>query len=213
MPFTQPQLHAALSYAMAEYDHPKVTQKFLKPIAVLVMDHLVGCLDAPAKPETFICMNSMKSKKKNKWRREVRDGLRHTAPYDPECLVDLNVMVGTEEPYTSIMTAESEGYAGHAQTLKGAHAADNDFMWDLYKLLAVPSPRRVFLTRCSSNYFDLLQEKTNELIQKYADLAGEAEIVAIQFPTANMRRDPARILHWLPNAHTNGPSVSEWTHP
>lgn len=199
---------AALDYALAEYDHHKMGQKWLKPVAVLIMDALVPTLRIPEGPTPFICMNGMK---KERWRKDVRGALRHLKPYDHECLVDLSVMQGATDPYTTWLTAESEGYQHHWRPLyNNERWGKSDYMWDLYKLLQVRSPTMLFFTLCPSRHHDILARRTSQMVEKYQMDSGDADLWALQFPTASMRDQPVRILHWASGRHAEEPVRTDW---
>lgn len=209
MDLTVDQVRAALTHAMGEYGHPKMGQKWLKPTTVLLLDALVPALSVPASPRPFICMNSMQ---KEDWRVWVRNhGLRHLAPYDHECLVDLNVMQGAGAPYRVLMTAESEGWSGHVRGLEDDEKWDaSDFMWDLYKLLQVPSPIRFFVTLSGADHHDVLERRTAQLLRCYEETSGQADLWAISFPTSSTKKTPVRILHWEPGKHGDPGTRADW---
>ena len=205
-------VHAALAFAVAELDlraFGQGGQKWLKPTCVRIVDVLIPRLDGLGPHRPFICMNSMTGRR---WpvRQQVRASLVHADPYDHECLVDINVMVGDGNPYRVLLTAESEGYPQAHHRLYGQDWPTSDYMWDLYKLLQVPSPVRLFVTLTSSKHHDILAERTDQLVSMYQELSGEDDIWAVQFPTASMQKEDTRVLYWPAGAHDRAPCETRW---
>jgi hypothetical protein len=120
-----------------------------------------------------------------------------------------NLMIGADDPYETLLTAESEGRAAHGQTVGHVHrASDNDFLWDFYKLLQVPSPVRLMFTLCAAKYQGALVTRLGQLVNRYAvlhqQLRPETDIWSVSFPTSSMASTPVRVHRWAPQQHTAG---------
>lgn len=115
-----------------------------------------------------------------------------------ECMVDINIMYADFHPYETLLTVESEGYEDHAVHLKkhGWESDENDMMWDLYKLLTVPSPVRLFVTRSSKNNQECLMESTQEMVGAYSGFLGDSIVCAVQMPTEQLEDTPATMAVW-----------------
>ncbi len=162
-----------------------VAQTDLKPLTVLAVDNLL-----PAKRgDLTLWANSMRT---NDYRVRVVDKqLQRATHRDFEVLVDVNVLKGRRDPFETLITAESEGYSAHGNALA---SLENDFAWDLYKLLVVPSPVKLFVARTSTRHHDLLEKQTEELVAHYRG-AGDWEFCAVLFPTGRLDRHPIRFMH------------------
>lgn len=64
-------------------------------------------------------------------------------------------------------------YAGHARELaRTGVPAQNDLLWDFYKLLMVPSPIRIFFSLCSEKYRPSLRAELDRMVAQYSDEEG-----------------------------------------
>jgi hypothetical protein len=176
-----------------------VEQRDLKPLTVLAVDYLMPLVVEDKSVKPYICMNAMKADPDRTW---VSDNLQNLRPHHEECMVDLNVMTGDTHPYNIILTAESEAYADDARLLSVVNEGeveDSDMLWDLYKLLMVPSPIRLFVTQASIKHHGSLLKHTTRLANCYAPTIGDATtIFAVQIPTTSLRRDKTLIARWGP---------------
>lgn len=171
-----------------------VDQRDLKPLSVLAVDYLTPKITRKKKP--YISMNNMMYSK-DKDRRWVSKNIKNLTEYPYECIVDLYVMTGEDHPYQTILTVESEGFSGHARELAKGEIEENDMLWDLHKLLIVPSPIRLFVTRSSSLHHKILFTHTTRLVNAYANAIGkDTSIFVVQIPTASLRNEKALIAGW-----------------
>ena len=121
------------------------------------------------------------------------DGHQHS-PY--EVLVDFNIAAYDSPGNPTILTAESEMFAWHGAgpmmggpNLRHPDRID-DYTWDFYKLLLVPSPFRLLMARVGAADGDSetgrlteLRESLGSVMEWYGrDLLGGAELAAILLP-------------------------------
>jgi hypothetical protein len=58
-----------------------------------------------------------------------------------ECMVDIYCCEGTKDPCRPLLTMECEAATGHGRDVSASATSDEcDYLWDLFKLLQVPSP-------------------------------------------------------------------------
>lgn len=196
----------AIKYGISEYDHSHLGQVWLKPVTILMVDELVPSIRLP-KPKPYLWANSMG---RTPWRKHVFSSLRNVGRYKHECMVDVHVTQGDEDPYRTVLTAESEGYSGHAALL--GKSTDNDLMWDLLKLLLLPSPIRLFVSLSSEKYHSTLLESTAEMVRKYADadsVRATDDVWAIQFPTGSLDKRSVLVARWGPGRHKRAPERAD----
>jgi hypothetical protein len=195
------QVVEAFRYAVKKYGCEKadyVGQTDLKAVTVLAVDALVPLVAKVPRKQLYLCANNMDGDRDRKW---AVDHLLHTEHYENECLVDVNVAIGRKDPYRTIITAESEGWPGWVNFLNAKNPTENDLMWDLYKLIQVPSPLRFFVTLSAKQHHDKLLEHTDDLIAKYARIDGGrllsgSTLFAVQFPTAKLSTAKVRFQQW-----------------
>jgi hypothetical protein len=122
----------------------------------------------------------------------------------PECIVDVFVCNGERDPFKTMVTVECEAYAGWQVTGKSS-SADCDYLWDLYKLLQVPSPIRVFLARLPATRHSTLAQRVADLVQAYQrNYRTDDRIFSALFPTSQFDpTDPAAvpIVGWVSKAN------------
>jgi hypothetical protein len=111
-------------------------------------------------------------------------------------LVDFNIAAYDSPGNPTVLTAESEMFAWHgAGPMMGNRNSRHrrridDYTWDFYKLLLVPSPYRVFIARLGAADGDSelgriaeLRESLGSVMEWYGrDLLGGAELAAILLP-------------------------------
>jgi hypothetical protein len=98
-----------------------------------------------------------------------------------ECMVDVYVTGRlNEHPFGAVATAESEGYE-HQLTLKNGRPNPwNDYAWDFFKLLQVPSPLRVFVARCRQDDMKDLKAQCVTLVSKYGkNIKGDRLLIGL----------------------------------
>lgn len=113
-----------------------------------------------------------------------------------EVLVDFNIAAYDSPGNPTVMTAESEMFAWHgAGPMMGDRNRRHrrridDYMWDFFKLLLVPSPFRLLMARVGAADGDSetgrlaeLRESLGSVMEWYGrDLLGGAELAAILLP-------------------------------
>jgi hypothetical protein len=169
----------------------RVYQTDGKPVTVLAVDELIGSLGlGQGRPMPLLYANGMR----DKWRPWAIKRLQHMVHRPEECLVDLNVQwpqPGGRHPYEVLLTVESECIADHAECLPRGPIRDdleNDLLWDFYKLLVLPSPRRLMVTRSAREHHENVWRCFGELLERYRDQVidpgGQVQLWSIQLPTA-----------------------------
>src|SRR5260370_29480933 len=112
-------------------------QKSVKRVVVITIDLLVGKLrQRKIKPWLYASHTALDGLSKK---------LQHTRPWERISMLDVGVYAGNKEPFETLVTAESEAFAD--EILPTSTSETCDYLWDLYNLLQVPSPRRLFLAR------------------------------------------------------------------
>lgn len=150
-----------------------VAQDWLKPTTLLLLDGLLGEV-LPEEPERlWLAVNNMQSDQSRIW--ASKQSRVYVEPY--EVLVDFHYFAGSRTPYRSVLTAESEGYAPAVRHLAGMavprHDEDwpnNDLLWDVWKLVLVPSPMRVFTTIATADQYDAIGAHFGAVLARYADV-------------------------------------------
>jgi hypothetical protein len=178
-----------------------IYQTDLKPLTVLAAVGLLPLIDRPAAaPKPVLYVNAMRHNADRRWvltkvKRAVKIG-------DFECLVDLNLQEPGPQngnPFKVLLTAESEGYAGHAKGLAQAKVGDNDLLWDLYKLLIVPSPLRLFVCLSADKYSAIVKRRLEKLAKEYAGQVlrsgdGPAYLWVLVLPTGSLASHQASLF-------------------
>jgi hypothetical protein len=117
-------------------------------------------------------------------------------PY--ECMVDIYCGVGGNDPYVPLITMESEGCAAYSGEVgKSATSDDCDYLWDLFKLLQVPSPLRIFLALCAEKKMEELQGLIESHVKAYRGLRKSKDVVyAIVIPWIELKGKTVTIQRW-----------------
>ncbi|SHK16352.1 hypothetical protein SAMN02745216_02990 [Desulfatibacillum alkenivorans DSM 16219] len=194
-------ISSVFQWAIESYNVNRIKQADLLPIVVLALDHLLPDVVGNRPQKDFsLCVSPMK-----KGSRPKKVKTQNSNIWSEECLVDINIMYGKTHPYETVLTAESEGYENHAVALqkKGWQDDNNDMMWDLYKLLMIPSPIRFFVTRCSRNNQECLYKSTKAMVGAYAHKYPESIICTVQMPTAQLKNAPATVAIWAKESGWN----------
>jgi hypothetical protein len=122
-----------------------------------------------------------------------------------EILVDLHVLSGLDHPYRTVLTVESEGSRAAARALERASPdamlPRSDLLWDCFKLLMVPSPHRLFVTR--SNKPDKLHASFGRYLARYT-----CEPVTV---ASLPRTDVFDLIVVPPKPSPSGAQVYRWT--
>jgi hypothetical protein len=118
---------------------------------------------------------------------------------DPhECMVDIYCCEGEVDPFNPLLTMECEASSGHGRDLsRSATSDDCDYLWDLFKLLQVPSPLRVFLAITKQEKVEELERHIEKLVVEYASARkAEDEVFSVVFPDKSLDGKRTRIMRW-----------------
>lgn len=182
------ELMSAVTQARGLLGVEQVAQRDLKALAVMTVDQLANGM-AP-KQELWMCAN-----------RCTNIDLSHASPYKYECMLDVHLMRGRADPYETCITAEAEGYPGHYRHLaqssgKKKDMENDDPLWDLFKLLAVPSPLRLFFALGSTRHWARVAEAFSDFADKYRERWKEGDLWLVYVPTAHLASESVRVMHW-----------------
>lgn len=169
----------------------QLPQPCVKSVGILLADEMVGTQPG-AKPTIYA----------NRVEERIRHGktLRNIAfsKSTSESMLDVTVFRNDSDPYQTLLTMESEAYV--AKPPSPTCTSDNNaLLWDLYKLLQVPSPVRVFLTRHLPRHHDTILCHVGRLVESYrsAYRPGD-EILAIVLPSnSGFCIDDVSLNGWL----------------
>lgn len=208
--FTLRQVEDAFRTATHAYDihgsgQGYVAQTDLLPVSVLAADHLLGTLAAVGRARPFICAAAMGRNADRQW---VASNLLNATHYPYENMVDVCAMRGASDPYEVVLTMESEGWGQNGAHLAKKGATDNAALWDLYKLLQVPSPARIFVTRMADRHHEGLLAATAHLARVYEQAVTPGDLFAVQIPSASLKTASALVAHWMPGAWSAPPSTT-----
>jgi hypothetical protein len=124
-----------------------------------------------------------------------------------ECMVDIYCCEGVKDPYRTLLTMECEAATGHGRDLSSSATSDDcDYLWDLFKLLQVPSPLRIFLSIAKSGMVDELEKHIGKLIRNYQPHLGNDEVFSVVFPGKRLLGERIRVFRW------SGPVSAPETH-
>jgi hypothetical protein len=140
-------------------------QKDVKLLVVRMVDALVAKAHPRDKtgPRHWLCANRC---------GEMRKLQARHSPY--ESMVDVAAYAGDVDPYRTLMTAESEASPVHRLGPR-SQSGNNDYLWDLWKLLQVPSPLRLFVAlvrdriKLRKGRCQLLERHVARMICEYAE--------------------------------------------
>jgi hypothetical protein len=179
MPWSLPRLDAdriADAAAVAARRHGVecgLVQDCLKPTTLLMLDGLLGEV-LPEEPERlWLAVNNMQ-----KDQSRIGASKQSRVAVEPyEVLVDFHYFAGMRTPYRTVLTAESEGYAPAVRHLARLPLpkfdedwSNNGLLWDMWKLVIVPSPMRIFTTVASEQQFTSIAAHFGALLARYTDV-------------------------------------------
>jgi hypothetical protein len=150
----------------------------------------------------WVCVNGLR---RGRGRIDVKNEIKKFAKVDPyECMVDIYCCIGQKDPYKPLITMECEGAAWNSGEVKRSATSDDcDYLWDLFKLLQVPSPLRVFLALCAENKVADLQWLIDRNVKAYSGLRKPKDVVyAVVIPWATLKGKPITIQRWSGNKST-----------
>ena len=172
-----------------------LVQDWLKPTTMFLLDRLLG-EDLPASPNgLWLGVNNMHKDKDRLWARErsrvyVEKG---------EVLVDFHYFAGEHLPYRTVLTGEGEGHGPQVRhlaqmPLPGRRAAwdDSGLVWDLWKLLLVPSPVRVFVTIANAEEHAAIEAHASAILACHADQQ-PSDFALVSFDRQGTKRPAARV--------------------
>ena len=191
-----------LDAAMREYEvRIELEQRDLLPMAVLLADKLVGALLARTNgPKPTLYAARMTDDSDRKW---VIKQLRNTKYNSSggECMIDVYVCRGNKDPFKPVVTMECEGYLGHARHVtRDASSESCDYLWDLFKLLQVPSPLRVFLAITTMGKVKQLEELVANQVQEYQHCRDNTDVILSGVFPGAVFHDKAINLTWWQGA-------------
>ncbi len=168
-----------------------LSQVGVKKVVVLTIDRLIGAIHDCETPVPAIYANRLEF--------SGEPSLLKFTRHEPcECMVDVAVFRGTVDPYEVLATAESEAYPQH-EISENSTSNTSDYLWDLYKLLQVPSPMRLFVAcvtgreRCS-----LLEDRIGFLIDVYSDLYRQGDqIFSVVLPASRTHPTDFSVFGWV----------------
>lgn len=130
-----------------------------------------------------------------------------TLPLWPkEVLIDLVVFRGHKHPYEPVVTIESEGSIQASKALVSLDVASspeswepNGLVWDLFKLLLVASPHRMFVARCDRSKMPHLVERIGRYIETYYPSAADSRAGLFSLVLVSPEKDASphvRVVVW-----------------
>ena len=202
-----------LVQAMHDYkiDKEGFAQKDLFPTAALLAGHLLK--ESAATGNTTICMAHMKKDNNRKWvARQLEKMGFEIEPY--ECLLDIYCCTAMQ-PYQTLLTIECEGACGQGKELTSKSTPeDSEILWDLFKLLQVPSPIRIFMNLCTekNRRIDLLEKKVIEMVDKYRQTPKTwNETFSVVFPGGKLKGKKVNVYRWTASrSEFKMKSISLW---
>ena len=157
---------------------PPLLQRSVKPVVVVAIDQLIGLAHGRESPLPWLMANGVGA-------ADLAGIVVNTRHYRRESMVDVAVYRGETDPYATLATAESEAYCDHG--VSSASTSDTtDYLWDLYKLLQVPSPIRLFVARVRTlERCCVLEGRIEFLVKGYRGALREGDrVFSIVLPTA-----------------------------
>jgi len=186
-------------------------QKDLLPTAALLAGHLLKA--TPSKDQTTICVAHMNKDNDRNWAAEqLKDMGFEIERY--ECMLDIFCCTG-EEPYQPLLTIECEGASGQGKELTSRSTPeDSEILWDLFKLLQVPSPVRIFMNLCTekNRRIDILEKKITDMVDMYrqAPITWK-ETFSVVFPGGKLEGKEVNVYRWTASKSKHEmKTVSAW---
>lgn len=168
-------LHTLIEVSNALWYGSALPQPAVKRVAVAVVDRLVAQLH-PGAGDLWLCASRMS---------DLPRYLRHTKAWDQDPVVDIAVYQGSQDPYRTLFTAESEAYTEH-DVGAAASPRTSAYLWSLFRLLQIPSPCRLYIARVRSlAHCRDLEARIAHLITSYAGNLDQGDrVFSIVLPTA-----------------------------
>jgi hypothetical protein len=167
-----------------------VDQASTKAAVVVTLDRLIGIVYGKEQPLPWLYANRTEF-------NEADGFLGFTRHYPQESILDVAVYRSETAPYMTLATAESEAWAQHEATTTSTSDTSN-YLWDLYKLLQVVSPLRLFVARVTgTERCSILEERIAWLVGVYAkDLRHGDSVFSLVLPTAGNAFARLRCCGW-----------------
>ena len=197
-PFIGPEVFKkCLAEAMQWYgvDKHGFDQKDLLPTAAYLSKLLLRKASVTKKDGVWVCVNGLN---KGRGRLRVKTEIEKIAEVESECMVDIYCGIGRKDPYRPLITMECEGCAGYSGEVGKSASTDScDYLWDLFKLLQVPSPLRIFLALCSEKKTGDLQRNIDKHVKAYQDRRNSKdEVYAIVIPWVDLEGKTVIVQRW-----------------
>jgi hypothetical protein len=177
-------------------------QKDLLPTAAYLSKLLLEKLEVSKKNGVWVCTNGLK---KGQGRLKVKAEIEKIADIEPyECMVDIYCCVGGKDPYKTLITMECEGCAGYSCEVQKSATTDScDYLWDLFKLLQVPSPLRVYFALCSEKKTEALERLIDRHVNTYGNLRKSTDVVyAVVIPWVKLKGKTLTVQSWTGSKST-----------
>jgi hypothetical protein len=171
-------------------------QKDLLPTAAYFAKLLLKKAGTTKREKVWVCANGLK---KGRDRRNVKTEIKKIAKIEHyECMVDIYCCRGNKDPYVPLITMECEGCAGYSGEVQKSATSDNcDYLWDLFKLLQVPSPLRVFFALCSKKKTEALERLIDRHVNTYGNLRKSTDVVyAVVIPSVKLKGKSLTVQSW-----------------
>lgn len=171
-------------------------QKDLLPTAAYLSTLLLRKAGISKKDRVWVCVNRLN---KGRGRLRAKAEIEKIAKVDPyECMVDIYCGVGRKDPYKPLITMECEGCAGYSGEVGKSSTADScDYLWDLFKLLQVSSPLRIFLALCSEKKTRDLQRNVDMHVKAYQERRDpKDEVYAVVIPWVVLKGKTIIVQRW-----------------
>ena len=171
-------------------------QKDLLPTGAYLVKFMLRKAGVSKRDGVWVCTNGLK---RGRHRIEVKTEIEKIAKVDYyECMVDIYCCAGRKDPYTPLITMECEGAAWNSGEIKRSATSDDcDYLWDLFKLLQVPSPLRVFLALCAKKKVEDLQWLINRHVKTYREARKPNDVIyAVVVPWVKLKGKTITIQRW-----------------
>jgi hypothetical protein len=186
------QVAAEFREAMACLGLPvPLSQRDVKLPVVVTVDRLIGLAYEQEQPAPRLWANRIDLP-------DPAGALRFTQHFKLESMVDVVVYRGYADPFVPLATAESEAYCQHPID-ESSCSENSDYLWDLFKLLQVPSPLRLFVARVSGlDRCRVLERRIGHIVSCYAECYRSGDrIFSIVLPTSARHFEPIRCFGWV----------------
>jgi len=192
--------HAITAYECDTAHADAIGQGDLLPITVLAIDQLLPPPgNDPPVEKMYAC--GLTQNQDLIW---AANQVQRATIVPQECVVDINVQqpvaAPSADPYRPLITAESEADVDLTPQTQNPTTDNNDFLWDVYKLLLLPSPVRLLTSRSPHYAHAHVAGVLADLIAAYSDQifspTGSSEIWIVQLPTATLSNSTGRITAW-----------------